>query len=294
MNVTRIRFESPIALVSCRLLQVGAAAIICVFSVSPVLAKDLFYTLSVTGAPTGAELIALEVLGNKVTTTDIGPTNGGDCGSLASSPSGTLYSMCGSLFAGAQICLPPPTGCVTVPGYQQLATIDPKSGQATLFGDHILGLSVMAMASAPDGTLYAVGDCDPDPTFECNTPESPPDSNYNSLYTVDVNTGAFTRVGSTGARNFSWIWLLIRMGACGVLRAPTTLPRNPPYCTSSTQRPALRPKLPISWEATRSWGSLSAERGNCLRTISPIARVSIEWTPTPASKQPLRPFPLAL
>ena len=44
----------------------------------------------------------------------------------------------------------------------------------------------MGLEFAPDGTLYTVGDANPaSPTF-------------NSLYTVDVKTGAFTRVGSTG------------------------------------------------------------------------------------------------
>ena len=47
-------------------------------------------------------------------------------------------------------------------------------------------LNVMALEFAPDGTLYAVGDANPaSPTF-------------NTLYTVDQKTGAFTAVGSTG------------------------------------------------------------------------------------------------
>jgi hypothetical protein len=93
--------------------------------------------------------------------------------------------MCGSLF-----------------GVQKLATIDPKTGLANQFGVDVPGLSVMAIGFAPDGTLYAVGDCNPDANFECNTSSSPPDPNYNSLYTVNKATGAFTRVGSTGAPQF--------------------------------------------------------------------------------------------
>jgi hypothetical protein len=46
----------------------------------------------------GAEIFAVAVRGAAVTTRDVGPTHGGDCGSLALSPHGTLYSMCGSLF----------------------------------------------------------------------------------------------------------------------------------------------------------------------------------------------------
>jgi hypothetical protein len=145
-------------------------------------AGQLFYTTSGagTGLPNGAEIFAITVRGAKVTTRDIGPTHGGDCGSLALSPHRTLYSMCGSLF-----------------GDQQLARIDQQTGRAHLFGVLVPGLAVMAMAFGPDGTLYAVGDCNPAPvTFEC-TPGSDP--TYNSLYKVNVRTGAFTRIGSTGA-----------------------------------------------------------------------------------------------
>ena len=153
-------------------------------------AGQLFYTTSGagTGLQNGAEIFAITVSGAKVTSRDVGPTQGGDCGSLALSPHGTLYSMCGDLFG---------------PRPQQLATIDKKTGRAHLFGVGVPGLAVMAMAFGRDGTLYAVGDCNPDPvTFECNTPSSPPDPAYNSLYKVDVKTGAFTRIGPTGAPQF--------------------------------------------------------------------------------------------
>jgi hypothetical protein len=152
-------------------------------------ATSLFYTTSGAGTSlaNGAEIFAIAVTGAKVTTRDVGTTYGGDCGSLALSPHGTLYSMCGSLFA---------------PTLQQLATIDKKTGRATVFGVPVPGLAVMAMAFGRNGTLYAVGDCNPNPvTFECNTPPSP-DPTYNSLYKVDVKTGAFTRIGSTGAPQF--------------------------------------------------------------------------------------------
>ena len=144
-------------------------------------AASVFYTTSGAGngLPDGAEIFAITVRGATVSTRDVGPTFGGDCGSLALSPGGTLYSMCGSLF-----------------GDQQLATINRKTGQANLFGVIVPGLAVMAMAFGPNGTLYAVGDCNPDPvTFEC----TPGPADYNSLYKVNVTTGAFTRIGSTGA-----------------------------------------------------------------------------------------------
>jgi hypothetical protein len=144
-------------------------------------AQDVFYT---TGFG-GAEIFAITINGNEITTSDIGPTNGGNCASLALSGSGTLYSMCGPLFGGKG---------------QQLATINRNTGQATLFGVPVTGLQVMAIAFAPNGTLYAVGDCNPDPTTNECTPGNDP--NYNSLYTVNLKTGAFTRVGSTGAPQF--------------------------------------------------------------------------------------------
>jgi hypothetical protein len=147
-------------------------------------APQVFYTTSGagTGLPNGAEIFAVTVHGATVTSRDVGPTHGGDCGSLALSPGGRLYSMCGPLF-----------------GAQQLATIDQATGRAHLFGVRVRGLAVMALAFARTGTLYAVGDCNPAPkTFEC----TPGPAAYNSLYTVNVRTGAFTRIGPTGAPQF--------------------------------------------------------------------------------------------
>ncbi len=144
----------------------------------------MFYTTGPgTDPANGKEIFAIQVNGNQVTTRDIGSTHGGSCATLALSPSGTLYSMCGPLF-----------------GDEQLATIDPKTGWANLFGKAVPGLAVMALDFAANGTLYAVGDCNPAPTTHECTPGSDP--NYNSLYTVDVKTGAFTRVGATGAPQF--------------------------------------------------------------------------------------------
>jgi len=120
-------------------------------------------------------LVTLDVRGiNKLTTTVIGATGAFGCASLARSSAGVMYSVCGPGIAK--------------PGEpQQLATIDLKTGHATLFGQPAVGLAVMGLEFSPDGTLYAVGDANPaSPTF-------------NSLYTVDVKTGAFSRVGSTGA-----------------------------------------------------------------------------------------------
>ena len=167
---------------------------------------NVYYTTSFsTGS---AELWAIKVTGRNISTTDIGPTKAGGCASLAMSPSGTLFSMCGNLF-----------------GIQQLAMIDTKTGLGTLFGVPVPGLAIMAMGFAPNGTLYAVGDCNPNgPNFECG-PGPGPDPNYNSLYTINQVNGAVTRVGSTGAPQYFMDLAFDRDG--NMFGVTTTL--NPSY-----------------------------------------------------------------
>jgi len=62
---------------------------------------------------------------------------------------------------------------------------------------------VMSLAFGPDGTLYAVGDCNltqvSPGVIECTKGSDP---NFNSLYTIDVSNGAFTHVGPTGAPQY--------------------------------------------------------------------------------------------
>jgi outer membrane protein assembly factor BamB len=145
--------------------------------------RHVFYALAFSSG--AGELWAIEVTGAKITTTDIGPIKTG-CATLATSPSGTLMSMCGALF-----------------GNQQLTTFDTKTGLAAPFGVPVPGLAVMAMAFGPDGTLYAVGGCYPNGNpNDLNTDCSSSNPNFNSFYTVNVATGAFTRVGSTGASEY--------------------------------------------------------------------------------------------
>jgi DNA-binding beta-propeller fold protein YncE len=181
-------------LISISLGLFTVAAVTCVLGSRTVLAatpaanedgqtRNVYYTTS--SSTPGEELWAIEVTGTKITTSDIGPINAGGCASLAMSPSRTMFSMCGDLF-----------------GNQELATIDTKTGLGTLFGVPVPGLAIMAMAFGPNGILYAVGDCNPNgANFECG-PGPAADPNYNSLYTVNVVTGAVTRVGSTGAPQF--------------------------------------------------------------------------------------------
>src|SRR5215472_15278866 len=102
--------------------------------------RNLYYTVSFNPVAGSSELFAIKVTGNKVTSTDIGPMGAGGCGSLAMSPSGTLFSMCGPLF-----------------GSQQLSTVNTKTGQATPFGVPVAGLAVMSMTFGPNGVLYAIG-----------------------------------------------------------------------------------------------------------------------------------------
>jgi len=145
---------------------------------------DRFYGIVNSPAADG-KLVSIDVRNqNDVTITPIGTIGTFGCTSVALSKEGTLYSICGPAnFADTQHKY----GCMT-PGPQQLATIDPKTGHATMFGAPVEKLNVMALEFAPDGALYAVGDANPaSPTF-------------NTLYTVDQKTGAFTAVGSTGFR----------------------------------------------------------------------------------------------
>ena len=164
-------------------LLAASAAIFCAVSVSPVQAGDLFYTTCCFDG-TKNDLVAINVQDvNHITTKLIGVIPGSTA-ALALSPSGTLYGMVGigNFFVS-----------------QQLATIDPATASTTLVGVPVPGLAVMAMGFSPDGTLYAVGGCNPNFASPVGAGCTPGPPNYNALYTVDVGTGAFTLIGSTGA-----------------------------------------------------------------------------------------------
>jgi hypothetical protein len=73
----------------------------------------------------------------------------------------------------------------------QLATLDLHTGAATLIGLPLVQeLDMMAMACSSDGTLYAIGQLD----------HTKPGT-FNSLYTVDRETGVAKLIGSTGVSN---------------------------------------------------------------------------------------------
>ena len=153
-------------------------------------AEELYYTT--VNFPV-SEILAIKVHehGKRITTQEVGPT-GAVCATLAMSEWGMLYSVCGAA-----------PGFPGLFGTQQLATIDLKTGHANLFGVPTLGLAIMSLTFGPDGTLYAVGDCNvdlSDPRMPACGPKK--GAYYNSLYKINVSTGVFTRIGSTGAPEY--------------------------------------------------------------------------------------------
>lgn len=137
--------------------------------------SDVFYAMAET--PQHSKLVRIDVRGARdVAISEVGPTGVEGCTALAQAPDGGLLSMCGAGLAK--------------PGPQRLTTIDAKTGRASTFGQQVDGLQIMGMKFGADGTLYTVGDTNPaSPTF-------------NSLYSIDVRSGAVTRIGSTGAPSF--------------------------------------------------------------------------------------------
>jgi hypothetical protein len=213
-------------------------------------AKSVYYTLAFS---TGAgEMWAIEVTGRKVTTSDIGPIDTTGCAALAMSPSGTLLSMCGNLL-----------------GTQQLTSFDTKTGQATLFGVPVPGLGVMAMAFGPDGTLYAVGGCTPNGNpNDLNTDCSSSNPNFNTLYMVNETTGAFTRIGPTGAPQYFMDLAFDRRGK--LYGVTTTL--NPSYVPAILYR--INPETGAARKVVNLVGSntvmglVSPRTENSMRPIS--------------------------
>jgi hypothetical protein len=77
------------------------------------------------------------------------------------------------------------------PNKAQLATLNLSTGAATLVGSPLPSgqtLDIMGMTCSREGTLYAIGQ------FDASKPH------FNSLYTVDRETGQATRIGSIGVK----------------------------------------------------------------------------------------------
>lgn len=69
----------------------------------------------------------------------------------------------------------------------QLAAVNLQTGAAKPVGSPLgQALNIMALTCSPNGTLYAIGQ------------SNPMDPDFNSLYTVDRETGLASRIGSTG------------------------------------------------------------------------------------------------
>jgi hypothetical protein len=95
----------------------------------------------------------------------------------------------------------------------QLAKLDLRTGVATKVGSpRGQGLHIMGMTCSPDGTLYAIGQLGP--------------TNFNSLYTVDRETGFASRIGSTGVndptRGFSGFLMALAFAPDGTLYGVNT------------------------------------------------------------------------
>jgi DNA-binding beta-propeller fold protein YncE len=100
------------------------------------------------------------------------------------------------------------------PANAQLAALNLDTGAATPVGSPLgQDLSIMGMTCSPSGTLYAVGQ------FNSLDPD------FNSLYTVDRETGLASRVGSTGisgADVFSGFVMALDFAPDGTLYAANT------------------------------------------------------------------------
>lgn len=119
-------------------------------------------------AAAGAKLLAVNLKSKRVTV--IGNTGFPFSLALALCPGGGAYTITNTFD----------------PNKAQLATLNLRTGVARLVGSPLgQALSTMGMTCSQDGTLYAIG--------QANSM----DPDYNSLYTVDRETGLATRIGPT-------------------------------------------------------------------------------------------------
>jgi hypothetical protein len=105
------------------------------------------------------------------------------------------------------------------PDKAQLATLNLHTGAATLVGSPLppgQTLDIMGMTCSRNGTLYAIGQ------FDTGNPD------FNSLYTMDHETGQAIRIGSTGVVDSS-----DASGASGFLMALAFAPNGKLYGVNS-------------------------------------------------------------
>jgi DNA-binding beta-propeller fold protein YncE len=108
----------------------------------------------------------------------------------------------------------------------QLAKLDQRTGEATLVGSpHGQGLNIMGMTCSPDGTLYAIGQLGP--------------TNFNSLYTVDRETGVASLIGSTGVND-------PKVGFSGFLMALAFAPDGRLYGVNVSTLFSISPKTGLA------------------------------------------------
>lgn len=137
-------------------------------------------------------------------------------------------TLIGPIGLGAPLALAfcPPGGLVPYtitnpfdPDLAQLATLNLHTGAATLVGSPLPAgqtLDIMGMTCSRNGTLYAIGQ------FDTASPD------FNSLFTVDRETGQATRIGSTGVLDSS-----DASGASGFLMALAFAPNGELYGVNS-------------------------------------------------------------
>jgi hypothetical protein len=137
-----------------------------------VLLSPAFANATVVGVDFGGNAFNInEATGTGVA---VGATGFGRLNSAASNNSGTIYSASEQSFGGQS----------------QLITVNPITGAAiavTPFFNTVNNNSIRALGFSPTDVLYAIIDIG-----------SPGAAGPDSLYTVDVTTGALTLVGATG------------------------------------------------------------------------------------------------
>lgn len=154
-----------------RKLTLGSATLLAFFLFSPSTAKAGSFTIFSTGQD-GTKLLTINSQTGVATV--VGSLGISGAVGLTFSPNGTLYTVANSY---------PPGSSNTV--LEQLATVNPLTGQATLIGSPFLfRVGIMPMVVSSSGTIFAAG--------------TSTGSLANTLLTIDPVTGQPTSVGAFG------------------------------------------------------------------------------------------------